>query len=753
MGGGFWLATNQHRDPDFRRERAVALLNNSDARRLEGVGENYSWIKGEKPCFETLKNALLDPEDRIRLKDEPPEDQRFWSQQQPWRYQPPRNPTSHLEKLQIKNTSSGFLRGLSLPFHPGLNCLIGGRGTGKSSVIELIRYLWDYSPLIDDLKGFEEVFLPTTGYASLDVIRFGSVYRISRDGQNKSVVERNETSGNWVQVEDVVPDDILPLRIYGQKEILHTSRDIQSQLELLDRLVGSELDELKREQITLKDELKKNRRAISSDYNDFVRMKADLKERPSIQERLRAYDELGLADKAELKRQYDTEDQLWDNALKQVKEARATIQNTQKTIEFDNSLLEDEEVSDLPNNVQFKDLRKWLEKLKSEIEESYYRPVLEQIEQGLLYLDSVKNDWQINYSRIVKEYKQALEELPDVTPDEIVKLEKRLGELNQTERELTIKEASLREKLNDRQKLLEEFLGNAEQQYKLRKNIAEKVSSQLSRIRVNVNFGGDVQVLAKHLQEKFAIKMMRAAQYKALANQCGISPVALLAHVENADESHPNNLQIYKKWLPEPSDDKASHLNAIDILSEKSGLKDVNWSQKLINRLDFEERLKLDEFLTPDRVTIEVNIARENQSDNWRPLGKSLGQGVSVGQGCTAILSIILLESEEPLIIDQPEDDLDNRFIYDEVVGLLRKERGKRQIIVATHNANVPVAGDAEMIFALDTEEVESSHGHELNCTISAQGYIDNQDVSEQVTLVLEGGQEAFILRRQKYGF
>jgi hypothetical protein len=119
-------------------------------------------------------------------------------------------------------------------------------------------------------------------------------------------------------------------------------------------------------------------------------------------------------------------------------------------------------------------------------------------------------------------------------------------------------------------------------------------------------------------------------------------------------------------------------------------------------------------------------------------------------------LSILLQESNMPLIIDQPEDDLDNRFIYDEVVQLLRRRRGQRQIIVATHNANVPVGGDAEMIVALDTKEQNDTNtgpNGNLRCDIVAQGFIDNVGVRSQVALILEGGEEALKRRYEKYGF
>jgi ABC-type lipoprotein export system ATPase subunit len=74
---------------------------------------------------------------------------------------------------------------------------------------------------------------------------------------------------------------------------------------------------------------------------------------------------------------------------------------------------------------------------------------------------------------------------------------------------------------------------------------------------------------------------------------------------------------------------------------------------------------------------------------------------LSTGQKCTTILPILLLESENPLLVDQPEDNLDNAFIYETVVKSLREAKGKRQLIFVTHNPNIPVLGDSERVFVL----------------------------------------------------
>ena len=117
-------------------------------------------------------------------------------------------------------------------------------------------------------------------------------------------------------------------------------------------------------------------------------------------------------------------------------------------------------------------------------------------------------------------------------------------------------------------------------------------------------------------------------------------------------------------------------------------------------------------------------------------------------------LLILLLESGAPLIVDQPEDDLDNRFITENVIPRVRKEKARRQFIFATHNANIPVLGDAELILGL-TSSGEAGDSNTGQATIDSKhvGSIDFSFVRQLVEEILEGGEAAFELRRRKYGF
>jgi type III restriction enzyme len=155
--------------------------------------------------------------------------------------------------------------------------------------------------------------------------------------------------------------------------------------------------------------------------------------------------------------------------------------------------------------------------------------------------------------------------------------------------------------------------------------------------------------------------------------------------------------------------------------------------------------------LTPDGW-LEVAltpIADQPHFEYQRKPGEFIDFAVaSAGQRATALLKILLNQSGSPLLIDQPEEDLDSQVIQ-EVVTRLWEAKTRRQIIFASHNANLVVNGDAELVLCCDYRAVGDQSGGQ----VKLQGAIDVSDVREEITRVMEGGEKAFRLRKEKYGF
>ncbi len=152
--------------------------------------------------------------------------------------------------------------------------------------------------------------------------------------------------------------------------------------------------------------------------------------------------------------------------------------------------------------------------------------------------------------------------------------------------------------------------------------------------------------------------------------------------------------------------------------------------------LNATELRKIEQLQLHDLTQIELEV-----NGHFKKL-----ENLSKGQQCTAILNILLLDNKDPLIVDQPEDNLDNSFIAENLVETIRENKIKRQYIFATHNANIPVFGDAELIVAM--EELDGQG----KVSEGGIGSIDSVGVRNKVIQILEGGPEAFRMREEKYG-
>lgn len=161
-----------------------------------------------------------------------------------------------------------------------------------------------------------------------------------------------------------------------------------------------------------------------------------------------------------------------------------------------------------------------------------------------------------------------------------------------------------------------------------------------------------------------------------------------------------------------------------------------------LTKLQPSQLMELEALELDHRVDISLNVAHGQADPVFRPLSK-----LSTGQQCTAILHMLLLENADPLLMDQPEDNLDNAFIAERIVTELRDAKTSRQFLFATHNANIPVFGDAEWIGVFTAAENQGCLG------LEAQGSIDVPVIRDQVASILEGGRDAFIQRKEKYEF
>jgi hypothetical protein len=139
--------------------------------------------------------------------------------------------------------------------------------------------------------------------------------------------------------------------------------------------------------------------------------------------------------------------------------------------------------------------------------------------------------------------------------------------------------------------------------------------------------------------------------------------------------------------------------------------------------------------------TVELNDKPRIELQDGDTYKDSLS--ISTGQKCTSILPILLLDSDRPLLVDQPEDNLDNGFIYKTVVTRLCEVKKHRQLVFVTHNPNIPVLGEANKVFVFDSNGIEG--------TVEHDGTVD--DCKDEIISLLEGGEDAFKRRKERYKY
>ena len=269
---------------------------------------------------------------------------------------------------------------------------------------------------------------------------------------------------------------------------------------------------------------------------------------------------------------------------------------------------------------------------------------------------------------------------------------------------------------SERRSLVEEYRNSAFKRFE----IMERKTKELNK---------------KEFHGKIKISVSRCKNLDALKEFMESLPDIGKARIEWLDAiGEEIDLMYWARWIEDGSRD--------EFIERYKKLGLTNSMLDRLMAINLGQRMELEEIELKDVIDVELNVAHENEAEeNYVPMEK-----LSVGQKCTAILNLLLAKLGDPLIIDQPEDHLDNAFIAERIVNELRNLKTKRQFLFATHNANIPVFGDAELIVVLENEESRKA-------VLKNVGSIDDPNIRDQAAQILEGGKAAFDMRKEKYGF
>ena len=700
----------ENKNADYRRtdaaeeKLAVAVVNAKDVVEPDDLKDRAATcsIKMSEVSIEGLRQAFLDPGSRIRLNSK----------------EGTRDLEEHTELLSLA-WEGGFLDGTTVGFNANLNVLVGGRGTGKSTIVESIRAVLGQNAGGDEAQkahdGIVRYVLRNGTKISLQVRSYRPAvaeYCIERTIPNPPLVK-----DHGGEVSNLAPADVLPrIEVFGQHEISELTKSSKKLTRLLDRFVKGD-EEVPRRKAELKRELEKNRRSLVETRIELKKNEERLSSLPGLEETLARFKEAGLEERLKERSLLVREEQIFKSIPDRLDTFRECLESLRRDLPIDRAFLSPKALEELPAREILGRMNGVFERLNSDlvaITESL-EAALQRSEKGV---DEVRTLWESRKQQVQAAYEKILRELQKsrVDGEEFIRLRSQIEAL----RPLRESQASLRrmekEHSDRRRQLLADWEDCKGEAFRHLDRAAKKVNRRLrDRVRVEVIAASDREPLFAILRDDIGGRLSEAI--KALSELHDFSLTQFVA---------------------------ACRAGAQKVLEAFDSIPPAQAER--LAQADPGVLMRIEELDLPTTTVIRLNTAPLGEPPSWQTL-----EELSTGQKATAVLLLLLLESDAPLIVDQPEDDLDNRFITEGIVPRMRTEKQRRQFVFSTHNANIPVLGDAEMIIGL-TASGEAERGH-ARILPEHVGSIDHRKVRELVEEILEGGKAAFEQRRRKYGF
>ncbi|MBK1839075.1 hypothetical protein JHL17_16815 [Azospirillum sp. YIM B02556] len=692
----------ENKDAPHRRDRPIAIINAQDVNSPEDLRKPGAscLIKMSEISVEGLRQAFLDPLSRVRLNTDAPAE-------------------SHAEFVAMA-WEGGFLRDTAIHFNENLNVLVGGRGTGKSTVIESLRYVLDLNPLGDDARkaheGVIRQVLRSGTKISLLVRSYKPslrCYTIERTIPNPPVVK--DESG---AVLTLSPSDVMPgVEIFGQHEISELTKSREKLTLLLDRFIENEPSHASRKS-HLRLELERSRSRIGDVKREVKSIDDRLAALPGLEETLKRFQEAGLEERLKEKSQLVKEERLLDSITERLVPFRTLHGTLTESLPVDTAFVAAKALDGLPNADVLSEAEGIYARLNGRLLAAAGE-IGAALKEADADLTGMRQCWTERQKVVEANYQELLRDLQKSNIDgaEFIKLRRQIEELRplRERRDSLVRDLAANEA--NRRQLLSDWEDAKAAEYRRIAQAAKKVSKKLNeRVRVEVANAGNRDPLEKLIREEIG----------------GNLTAALERLRERTDLSLPD----FAARCREGKDALTQHYNLPQGAADR------------IAQAPPDLFMRIEELELTATTKIELNTASEDQPASWQSL-----EELSTGQKATAVLLLLLLESEAPLVVDQPEDDLDNRFITEGVVPIMRDEKRRRQFVFSTHNANIPVLGDAELILGLGASGEGKDKEGQARIRPENMGSIDSRPVRELVEEILEGGKTAFEMRRLKYGF
>ena len=537
-------------------------------------------------------------------------------------------------------------------------------------------------------------------------------YRIERTIPNPPLVRDDQG-----EVSNLSPQDVLPrVEVYGQHEISELTKSREKLTRLLDRFLERD-ESLPRRKSDLRRELEKNRRSLLDTQAELRQIEERLAALPGLEETLEQFRKAGLEERLREQSLVVREERVLASIPERLAPFRECLENLKRETPIDRAFLSAKALEDLPGkeilsraNAVFERLDRDVERIATELEQAMHRA-----DEGIA---AVRAEWEARKRQVQAAYEKILRELQKsrVDGEEFIRLRRQIEELR-----------PLRERQN---------AGAPRGEGAHRP--APGAPCGVGGFQGRASFGASI-ALQRRSTRSCTTKSRSRSLPLATASLC--SRCCVMRSAAACPRQSTRSPASEALSLTQFVEACRAGTNA---LNKAFGITPAQAER--LAKAEPEVLMRIEELDLPPTTAIRLNTAPAGDPPAWQTL-----EDLSTGQKATAVLLLLLLESDAPLIVDQPEDDLDNRFITEGVVPRMREEKQRRQFVFSTHNANIPVLGDAELIVGLSASG-EAEHGR-ARIAPEHMGSIDSQPVRELVEEILEGGKEAFERRRRKYGF
>ena len=743
---------DKEKPESYRRRRLTwAEVLGSDAHHPSGAsgfrfpGSHYTWVKMAKPSLEGLRLALLDGGGfSIRRSDDPK------------LFEPFASPRHCVEAIEIGNARyMGRGRSTRLTFSPWLNALVGGRGTGKSTVVHALRLAARREQeltRLDRSSGPRVTFerfnrvpsnrLDRGGLTDKTTIQWtamrdGVRHRVQwRQDGGGTVVEDNAGGDGWKpSAAQSVTADRFPLRVFNQGQITELAgENQQALLHVIDEAAGvavlrKKLDEARAAFYSSRTRIRELDGKLSREATLTVEL-------VDVERKLKRFEDAEHRTVLTAFRRRHRQQREWERQIAGAADAAGRIDATAADLHPDElpDGAFDESGHDRQAVAIITALGDAVRNAAEELHETARR-LRDAVEKQRSAWNGAT--WQTKMSRAVADYEQFVETLQAAgvsDPSEYNRLVQERQRLD-SERKALDSMRQERERLEGESKSrLGEILKTRRAVSAKREAFLNETLAQNRFVRINGRrYGDDPRVIERSLRDVLGVRDDRFED-----------------DILVMDDDHAKRggfVAALLRTLPEDAEERSNEIEGrIDKFKERvvntaggAGQFGGHFNNYLARECKRNPDL-LDKLLAwfPEDG-LQVEYSRRGDGTDFRPIDQA-----SAGQRAAAMLAFLLAHGEEPLVLDQPEDDLDNHLIYDLVVRQIRENKLRRQIIVVTHNPNIVVNGDAEMLHALDFVRGQ--------CVVQQSGSLQEAEMREEVCRVMEGGREAFKRRYRRLG-